>query len=92
MIKTFVHKGLENFFYKGTKKGIQAKHANKLEDILDRLDAATELKDMNYPGSNLHLLEPKKDKIHAVSVSGAWRVTFRLKDGNAYVINYENYH
>ena len=27
MIKSFVHKGLENYFYTGAKKGIQAKHA-----------------------------------------------------------------
>jgi len=36
MIKTFLHKGLENFFYDGIKKGIQAEHAQKLADILDR--------------------------------------------------------
>lgn len=41
MIKTFTHKGLEDFFFDGTKKGIQAAHAQKLADILDRLDAST---------------------------------------------------
>jgi hypothetical protein len=40
MIKSFSHKGLEDLFYDGTKKGIQLKHANKLEDILDRLNQA----------------------------------------------------
>ena len=49
MIKSFIHKGLEDFFYDGTRKGIQAKHASKIEAILDRLDAANEIKDMNYP-------------------------------------------
>ena len=56
------------------------------------LDAATQVKDMNFPGSNLHLLEPKKNKIFAVDVSGAWRITFNIADGNAYVIDYKNYH
>lgn len=46
MIKTFSHKGLENFFYDGIKKGIQAAHAQKLADILDRLDAAKEIADI----------------------------------------------
>ena len=47
MIKSFIHKGLEDFFYDGTVKGIQAKQASKLGAILDRLDAANEIKDMN---------------------------------------------
>ena len=92
MIKSFTHKRLKNFFYKGTKKGINPNHADKLSYILDMLDAATEIKDMNFPGSNLHLLEPKQDEIYAVSVSGAWRVTFRMEDGNVYIIDYSNYH
>ena len=92
MIKSFIHKGLKNFFYKGTKKGINPNHADKLSDILDMLDAATEIKDMKFPGSNLHLLEPKQHEIYAVSVSGAWRVTFKMEDGNVYIIDYLNYH
>ena len=92
MIKSFIHKGLKNFFYKGTKKGINPNHADKLSDILDMLNAATEIKDMTFPGSNLHLLEPTQHKIYAVSVSGAWRVTFKMEDGNVYIIDYLNYH
>ena len=52
MIKSFVHKGLEDYFYDGTKKGIQPQHAQKLADILDRLDAARDIMDMKYPGSD----------------------------------------
>lgn len=92
MIKSFIHKGLKNFFYKGAKKGINPNHADKLSDILDMLDAATEIKDMKFPGSNLHLLEPKQHEIYAISVSGAWRVTFRMENGNVYIIDYLNYH
>jgi len=40
MIKTFTHKGLEDFFFDGTKKGIQAAHSQKLADILDRQGAS----------------------------------------------------
>lgn len=92
MIKSFRHKGLKNFFYKGTKKGINPDHSEKLSDILDMLNAATEVKDMNFPGSDLHLLEPKKEQIYAVSVSGAWRITFKIKDEDVYIVDYKNYH
>ena len=47
MIKSFSHKGLEDFFYDGVKKGIQPKHANKLAALLDRLDATNDIRDMN---------------------------------------------
>ena len=92
MIKSFKHKGLENLFYDGTKKRINPQHVEKLERILDRLNAANEIQDMRYPGSGLHLLEPKKQGCWAVSVSGNWRVTFRFREGNAYDVDYKDYH
>ena len=92
MIKSFVHKGIEDYFYDGTKKGIKPQHAQKLADILDRLDAARDIKDMNYPGSDLHQLKGKKKGIWAVKVSGNWRITFKFTNGNAYVVNYQDYH
>lgn len=92
MIKSFRHKGLETFFYDGSKKGIQPKHARKLADILDRLHAATVVEDMNFPGSGLHPLKGDKKGQWAVSVSGNWRVTFSFQEGNAEAVNYIDYH
>jgi len=92
MIRSFSHKGLEDFFYDGTKKGIQPKHSSRLEDILDRLNQANEIRDMDYPGADLHLLEPKKDRRWAVKVSGNWRITFNYEDGDVFYVNYEDYH
>jgi len=60
MIKSFKHKGLEDFFYTGSKRGIKTEYANRLERILDRLNSASEIKDMNYPGSFLHQLSGNK--------------------------------
>jgi proteic killer suppression protein len=91
-IKSLSHKGLEDFFYDGTKKGIQAKQADKLGDILDRLDASREIKDMNYPGSGLHPLKRKKKGRWAVKVSGNWCITFEFESGDAYNVDYEDYH
>ncbi len=92
MIRSFRHKGLEEFFYDGSKKGIQPKHARKLEEILDRLHKAQEITDMDYTGSRLHLLEPRNEGRWAVSVSGNWRITFYFEDGDAFAVNYEDYH
>ena len=92
VIKSFKHKGLENFFKTGSKKGIRPDHANRLERILDRLDAANDIKDMNYPGSNLHQLSGDKKEQFAVKVSGNWRVFFEFINGDAYIVDYDDYH
>lgn len=92
MIKSFRHKRLETFFYTGSKKGIRPEHTNRLERILDRLNAASNIKDMNYPGSNLHQLSGDKKGQYAVKVSGNWRVFFEFIEGEAYIVDYEDYH
>ena len=92
VIKSFKHKGLENFFYTGSKKGIRLEHSNRLERILDWLNAANEIRDMNYPGSNLHKLAGDKKEQYAVHVSGNWRGFFEFHGGDAYVVDYDDYH
>ena len=92
MIKSFVHKGLEKFFLDGIKKGIQAKHSQKLADILDRLDASRAVRDMNFPGSNLHQLKGKMRGIWSVKVSGNWRIVSQFKNGDAFDVDYVDYH
>ena len=92
MIKSFKHKGLEKFFYTGSKQGIRTDHAARLERLLDRLDAATDIKDMNYPGSNLHQLTGDKKGLFSVRVSGNWRVFFEFTNGDAYIVDYDDYH
>lgn len=92
MIKTFKHKGLEEFFYTGRKKGIKPEQAKRIERILDRLNAANEIKDMNYPGSFLHQLSGDKKGLYSVRVSGNWRILFQFINGDAYIIDYDDYH
>ena len=92
MIRSFRHKGLEDFYYDGTKKGIQAKHADRLADILDVLDAAITIQDVNFPESGLHPLHPRAESRWAVKVSGNWRVTFTFEDGDVHGVDYEDYH
>ncbi len=84
----FKNGGLENYFYTGTKKGTQAKHAQKLADILDRLEASGNVRDMKYPGSDLHKLKGNMKGKWAVKVSGNWRIVFDFKDGDAYNVDY----
>ena len=92
MIKSFKHKGLEEFFSSGSTRGIQSAHAGKLRLQLAALDTATAIEDMNIPGYRLHPLKGGRKGIWLITVNGNWRVTFEFKDGNAYIVNYEDYH
>jgi len=63
-----------------------------LARILDRLDASITVKDMNLPGFRLHKLSGKEKNNWSVYVSGNWRVTFYFKQGDAYIVDYRDYH
>jgi proteic killer suppression protein len=92
MIKNFKHKGLEKFFIKGSTAGIQAVQATKIGDRLAFLYAALIVDDMDKPGYRLHELKGKLEGHWAISVSCNWRIVFRFEEGDAYVVNYEDYH
>jgi len=88
VIKSFTHKGLEDFFYDSKKKGIKPDHQRRLQTILDRLDAAHDVQDMNFPGSRLHEWKGKGKGIWSVDVSGQWRISFRFEGGHALDVDY----
>jgi proteic killer suppression protein len=92
VITSFKHKGLEKFFTKGIKSGIQAKHAELLRLILGRLSVSTCPRDVNLPGLNLHELSGDRQGIWSVKVSGNWRVTFRFASEDVADVDYEDYH
>ena len=92
MIKSFKHKGLERFFLRGTKAGIQPQHAERLRVILARLHASTRPQDMRLPGLDLHELQGDRKGTWAVKVSGNWRVTFVFRGADAESVDYEDYH
>jgi proteic killer suppression protein len=92
VIRSFRHKGLERYFTKTERKGIDAKHEARIRRILDRLDAATKAEDMNLPGYRFHGLKGDRKGTYAVSVSGNWRITFRFDGANAIDVTLEDYH
>jgi toxin HigB-1 len=94
LIKSIRHKGLKKFFNSGGKdtQGINTDHEYKLRDQLAAMDSATDIADMGLPGWRLHPLKGKDKARHAIWVSGNWRMTFEFDNGDAYVVDYEDYH
>lgn len=92
MIKSFRNKGLRLFFTDSDCRGIDSKHADRIQRQLDRLDMAVKPEDMNLPGYDFHRLKGDRKGTFAISVSGNWRITFAFADGDATDVNLEDYH
>lgn len=59
---------------------------------LAALDTAQTIGDMDIPGFRLHLLQGEMRGRWSITVNGNWRMTFEFIEGNAYVLDYEDYH
>ena len=92
MIQSFRHKGLESFFLKGSKAGIQPHHAGKLLIMLTMLDSARRPDDMNAPGWRFHLLTGNLAGHYSVTINGNWRMTFTFEGSDAELVDYQDYH
>lgn len=92
MIRNIRHKGLDRFFTKSDRRGIDARQAERIRRILDRLDAVTKPEDMDLPGYRFHGLKGNRKGTYAVAVSGSWRITFQFREGDAIDVNLEDYH
>jgi proteic killer suppression protein len=92
MIQSFRHKGLRRFFESGSLAGIQPQHAKRLRMQLAALDSAQVIEDMEIPGFRLHPLKGGDRGRWSIWVNGNWRLTFEFRDGQAYVLDYEDYH
>jgi toxin HigB-1 len=92
MIVSFRPKGLRDFWMTDSAKGIPANFALRIELILDALDVAQDIAQLNAPGFRLHQLKGDRKGEWSIRVSGNWRITFKFSGGNASDVNLEDYH
>ena len=92
MIRSFSHKGLQIFFETGGKAGIRPEHAKRLRLVLAKLNTAADIRDMSFPGAGIHPLHGGKEGFWAVNISGNWRIIFRFDNGDAFDVDYLDYH
>jgi proteic killer suppression protein len=92
MIRSFRHKGLEQFFASGTTRGINAQQAAKLRRLLTTLHMAVEPENLNQPGYRLHPLHGERKGQWAIWVSGNWRLVFEFDGADAVNVDLVDYH
>jgi len=59
---------------------------------LQALHTAEMVDDMNIPGWGFHELKASRKNIYSITVNGNWRMMFEFNDGNAFILNYGDYH
>ncbi len=92
MIKSFRHRGLKRLYELGDASRVGADHRSRVRDVLFHLDQAQRPGDLDLPGYRLHPLKGALKGAWSVSISGNWRITFRLVDGDAFDVDLVDYH
>ena len=60
--------------------------------LLEALDLAERTEDMNISGFDFHALKGFRPVRYTVHVNGPWCITFAFADGDAHVVDLEQYH
>ncbi|WP_119271250.1 type II toxin-antitoxin system RelE/ParE family toxin [Taklimakanibacter deserti] len=92
MIRSWKSKGLKELNDTGTTRHIQKNFHARIIRRLDALKVAKKPEDMNLPGFDFHGLAGFKPKRFTVHVNGPWCITFEFENGDAYNVNFEQYH
>ena len=92
MIKTFVNKALADLWSTGKAAKIDVKMHKRIFVRLDRLDVAVVPEEMNVPGFDFHPLKGFKPTRYSVHVNGPWCITFEFAKGDAWRVDFVQYH
>ena len=92
MIKSFRHKGLQRLFDRDEGGKLPPDMLTRIRVVLSTLHAAEELEGMNLPTFRLHPLKGDLKGLFTVTVRANWRIVFRFEDGNAFDVDFVDYH
>jgi proteic killer suppression protein len=93
MIKSFADRLTQDLYVTGKAKRVPANVARRAARKLEYVDLATRLDDLKVPpGNRLHALEGERAGQHSIRVNEQWRICFRFIDGDAYDVEFCDYH
>jgi len=91
VIRTFKNKALADL-WSGRRSKIDARMADRIMMRLEALEEASQPQDMNIPGFDFHALKGHRPTRYTVHVNGPWCITFEFDKGDAWRVDYEQYH
>ena len=91
-IKGFTSKVLRRAFEDGNYRRINPQWRARVELLLDALDAAEKVEDLNLLTLGTHPLKGNRKGEWGMTVTKNWRITFRFEAGDAVEVDLEDYH
>ena len=79
-------------YERGDTSRVGSEISSRVALALADLDDACKPSDLDLPGYRLHPLKGDLKGRWSISISGNWRMTFRLEDGDAYNVDLVDYH
>ena len=92
MIRSFRNKGLAGLWFSGRTGKIDVKLQKRILVRLDRLNVAAKPEEMNLPSFDFHPLKGFVPVRCTVHVNGPWCITFEFEKGDAWRVDFEQYH
>jgi toxin HigB-1 len=92
-VRSVRHKGLKRLIEDDDERGIRPDLVNRVRRILTALLSAQGIEGMaGPPGWRIHQLTGDRTGTWSISVSGNWRITFKIEDETVTDLNLEDYH
>jgi proteic killer suppression protein len=92
-IRSFAHKGLKRLYLEDATKGLPPDAVDKLRAVLTFLQDTQNPKTLRaFPLWKAHQLTGDRKGVWSLHVARNWRLTFKVRDGEIFDINYEDYH
>ena len=92
-LRSIRHKGLKRFIEDDDSREIRQDMVNRTRNILSALIAAQSIENVEGPpGWRIHQLTGDRAGTWSLSVTGNWRITFELINGEICNLNLEDYH
>ena len=92
-IASFSHKGLRDYYVEGDAKGLKQDLIPRIRTIFFALEAAPDMATVEGPpGWRIHQLKGDRAGQWSISVTGNWRLTFKLEGGAITDLDLEDYH
>jgi len=92
VIRSFRNRALADLWAKGRTSRIDARLHHRLLRRLEALNVASTPESMDIPGFDFHALRRFRPVRCTVHVNGPWCMTFEFAEGDAYRVDFEQYH
>ena len=92
-IRSIEHRGLKRLVEDDETRELRRDLVARIRRILTALVLAPDVNNiLGPPGWRIHQLTGDRSGTWSISVSGNWRITFKLEDGAITHLNLEDYH